>query len=257
MKNENNLYLFNHDWRNAFLDYSPDERCAIYEAIMDYAHDGTVPSDRFLKAVTANARIIIDRNKDKYQERCEKNRENARKRWERSMQLHAVDAKHAYNDSDSDSDSDITPITNVTGDDIEKEKTSKEVKKKTASTKNFKKPTPDEVQAYCDERGNGYSGQHFCDYYESKGWKIGNSPMKDWKAAVRTWEQRDPAHKPSKVGKQAQPNCKLGVGEFIAQDGTRRYGTGNLPPVPMDAPPRPDDYSLWSRETNTWIPYGV
>ena len=54
-----------------------------------------------------------------------------------------------------------------------------------------------------------------------------------------------------------QPNCKLGVGEFIAQDGTRRYGTGNLPPVPMDAPPRPDNDSLWSRETNTWIPSGV
>lgn len=54
-----------------------------------------------------------------------------------------------------------------------------------------------------------------------------------------------------------QPNCKLGVGEFIAHDGTRRYGTGNLPPVPMDAPPRPDNDSLWSRETNTWIPSGV
>lgn len=55
----------------------------------------------------------------------------------------------------------------------------------------------------------------------------------------------------------SEPAPKLGVGEFIAQDGTRRYGTGNLPPVPFDAPPRPDNDSLWSRETNTWIPSGV
>lgn len=252
MKDENNLYLFNHDWRNAFLDYSPEERCAIYEAIMDYAHDGTVPSDRFLKAVTANARIIIDRNKDKYQERCEKNRENARKRWERSMQSHAVDAKHAYNDSDNDND--ITPSTNVSGV-IEKkeEKASIEGKKKPAPR--FVPPTADEVQAYCNERGNDISGENFVDFYASKGWKVGNSPMKDWKAAVRTWEKKR-GFKPAK-GKKEQPKCKLGVGEFIAQDGTRRYGTGNLPPVPMDAPPRPDNDSLWSRETNTWIPSGV
>ena len=252
MKDENNLYLFNHDWRNAFLDYSPEERCAIYEAIMDYAHDGTVPSDRFLKAVTANARIIIDRNKDKYQERCEKNRENARKRWERSMQSHAIDAKHAYNDNDSD----ITPSTDVSGVIGEKkEKPSIEGKKKPASEKRFVKPTPEEVQAYCDERGNGYSGQAFCDFYESKGWKIGTSSMKDWRAAVRTWERRD-GFKPAQNYKQ-QPEVRLGVGEFLDEKGERRYGSGNLPPVPIDAPPRPDNDSIWSRESNSWIPTGV
>lgn len=56
--------------------------------------------------------------------------------------------------------------------------------------KRFTIPTPEEVQAYCDERKNGISGQQFCDFYSSKGWKIGSQPMKDWKAAVRTWEIR-------------------------------------------------------------------
>ena len=56
--------------------------------------------------------------------------------------------------------------------------------------KRFAIPTPEEVQAYCDERKNGISGQQFCDFYSSKGWKIGKEPMKDWKAAVRTWEMR-------------------------------------------------------------------
>ena len=54
----------------------------------------------------------------------------------------------------------------------------------------FTKPTGEEVQEYCNERNNGINAQHFVDFYESRGWKIGNSSMKDWKAAVRTWEQR-------------------------------------------------------------------
>ena len=58
-------------------------------------------------------------------------------------------------------------------------------------TKRFKKPTVSEISAYCSERKNTVNAQRFFDYYESKGWKVGNSPMKDWKAAVRTWEQKN------------------------------------------------------------------
>ena len=50
------------------------------------------------------------------------------------------------------------------------------------------RPTVEEVRAYCSERGNGVDPQAFVDFYESKGWVVGKSPMKDWKAAVRTWE---------------------------------------------------------------------
>jgi hypothetical protein len=28
-------------------------------------------------------------------------------------------------------------------------------------------------------------------FYSSKGWKVGSAAMKDWRAAVRTWEGRD------------------------------------------------------------------
>ena len=52
----------------------------------------------------------------------------------------------------------------------------------------FTKPTLSEVKAYCEERQNHVDAQRFIDYYESKGWLVGKSPMKDWKAAVRTWE---------------------------------------------------------------------
>ena len=53
----------------------------------------------------------------------------------------------------------------------------------------FQKPSLEEVQAYCQERGNGVDAQRWFDYYESNGWRVGKNPMKDWKATVRTWER--------------------------------------------------------------------
>ena len=61
---------------------------------------------------------------------------------------------------------------------------------KRESTK-FVPPTVDEVKAYCIERGNTIDPESFIDFYESKGWMVGRNKMKDWKAAVRTWEKHD------------------------------------------------------------------
>lgn len=55
--------------------------------------------------------------------------------------------------------------------------------------KAFTKPTVDEVRAYCSERRNTVDAQSFVDFYESKGWRVGSVGMKDWRAAVRTWER--------------------------------------------------------------------
>lgn len=56
-------------------------------------------------------------------------------------------------------------------------------------SKRFTPPEVEEVAAYCEERKNGIDAQHFVDYYEARGWMIGKNRMKDWKAAVRTWER--------------------------------------------------------------------
>lgn len=53
----------------------------------------------------------------------------------------------------------------------------------------FVPPTLGEVQSYCWERHNNVDAQKFIDHYSSNGWKVGRNPMKDWKAAVRTWER--------------------------------------------------------------------
>lgn len=55
--------------------------------------------------------------------------------------------------------------------------------------KTFVPPTEEEVREYCVERNNGVDAAAFVNFYESKGWMIGKNKMKDWKAAVRTWER--------------------------------------------------------------------
>lgn len=56
--------------------------------------------------------------------------------------------------------------------------------------KRFLPPTVDEVREYCQARNNGIDPEAFVAFYASKGWKVGRSPMKDWKQAVITWEKR-------------------------------------------------------------------
>jgi hypothetical protein len=55
----------------------------------------------------------------------------------------------------------------------------------------FQKPTFEEVAEYCKERENKINAQSFLDHYESNGWMVGKTKMKDWRAAVRTWERND------------------------------------------------------------------
>lgn len=55
----------------------------------------------------------------------------------------------------------------------------------------FTPPTINEVIEYCKTRNNNVDPERFIDFYQSKGWMVGKNKMKDWKAAVRTWEQRE------------------------------------------------------------------
>ena len=55
----------------------------------------------------------------------------------------------------------------------------------------FIPPTVEEVKEYCSERKNKVDAERFVDYYTSNGWCVGKNKMKDWKAAIRTWEKSD------------------------------------------------------------------
>jgi len=81
----------------------------------------------------------------------------------------------------------------------------------------FQKPTIDEIRVYCSERNNGINAESFYDFYESKGWKVGSSPMKDWKAAVRTWEKKK-AKEP-----ELEPMILIEEGVFYLDSSMKEY----------------------------------
>lgn len=69
--------------------------------------------------------------------------------------------------------------------------------KENIKRKVFSKPTLEEVTNYCKERNNNISPSRFIDYYEARGWELSKGrKMKDWKACIRTWEQRSYDQKP-------------------------------------------------------------
>ena len=73
--------------------------------------------------------------------------------------------------------------------DIEIEKEIHSSASTTTKRKRFEKPSISDIKQYCMERNNNIDASQFFDYYESNGWKVGKNSMKDWKAAVRTWEK--------------------------------------------------------------------
>ena len=115
------------------------------------------------------------------------------RQWARHQQIRSKKSKFPAPDVDLQSDdircnqmiSDVPVIQSES--ESESESESARSRKRAAP---FTPPTPDEVSAYCRERGNAVDAERFCDFYSSKGWMIGNQRMKDWRAAVRTWEKR-------------------------------------------------------------------
>lgn len=59
--------------------------------------------------------------------------------------------------------------------------------------KRFVKPSVQDIRSYCEEKGYAVDPEQFWNFYESKGWVVGKSPMKSWKAAIITWIKRNHA----------------------------------------------------------------
>ena len=86
------------------------------------------------------------------------------------------------------------------------------------SAKRFVKPTVEEVQAYCKERNNNVDAEKFISHYDSNGWKVGKTPMKDWKASVRTWEKNDYGYH-NKPATEEPPKPQFNVVKAEGYDG--------------------------------------
>ena len=131
-------------------------------------------------------RSQIDRDREAYAQKCETNKNN-RQRPSTTV---------------NDRQRTMTIVDKEEGKGEEKEEYSPP-KSPSRGGKRFVQPTVEEVRAYCEERQNGIDAQSFVDFYTSKGWLVGKNPMKDWKAAVRTWERNR--------GGYSQPKVKVTV----------------------------------------------
>lgn len=88
------------------------------------------------------------------------------------------------------------------------------------SNSHFQKPSLEDVRAYCISRSNKVDPEQFFNFYESKGWIIGKSPMKDWRAAVRTWEKRE-----KEIPQRKRESRKESVLEHNLKVMDQMYGT--------------------------------
>jgi len=92
----------------------------------------------------------------------------------------------------------------------------------------FQKPTLEDVRAYCISRANNVDPEQFLNFYESKGWMVGKTPMRDWRAAIRTWEKREKEIAPRKREKRQESvlehNLKVMDQMFGTDLHARAYG---------------------------------
>ena len=159
------------------LDYPEVGRLII--AALKYYRDGEQPTSLKGKETVLWPVFMsqIDRNMESYKVRCEINRNN------RLSKTNRHESKRIVTNRDNRIE--------------ENRREENRAEQSRVKAPAFAPPTLEEVQAYCWERGNNIDPQHFLDYYSSNGWKVGRNPMKDWKAAVRTWERKEAPGRPS------------------------------------------------------------
>ena len=176
------------DYLDAIEPLGDAERGRLFTSLLTYARTGEAPqlggNERFLfpmmraqldRDIAAMAGVSEARSK------AAKASKSGKCEQMQQMQANAANADKSSKDKDKDKDKD----------DDKKGNGAREAR--------FTPPSIEEVAAYCQERGNGVDASRFVDFYSSKGWMVGKSRMKDWKAAVRNWERsRDEKATPAK-----------------------------------------------------------
>ena len=99
-------------------------------------------------------------------------------------------------------------------------KTKQKNKEVIGKTKRFSPPSIDEIKSYCLERKNSVDADRFSDFYTSKNWMVGKNKMKDWRAAVRTWERGD--------NSKLKSNGQSGITESLARNVAEGIARANL-----------------------------
>lgn len=208
---DKSTFILFKDYGDYMKMLSMEDRGVLLTAIFAYQNGEELPE---MEGATAMLFSVIrkqfDRNEEAYKDMCQKRSEagkqggrpktnafsenddddeESKEKQKKQMVFSEskekqTKAKKAYNEPDKDTD---------TEPDTEPEKDSVKGEYEGGNGKRFQRPELEEVAEYCAERGNSVDPQAFMDFYTSNGWKVGKNPMKDWRAAVRTWEREDRA----------------------------------------------------------------
>lgn len=183
-------FILHTDAWEILKDFS-DEQCGrLLKALLCYQIGEAIPElDVATKVAFSFMAAQLDRDNDKYAQMVEKRRAAGKKSAEARQQMptsastcQQVLTSVNHTDTDTVTDTDTDTVVSSIG-----AKAPTTTRKKAAV---FKKPSVEDVKQYCDDRNNEIDAEAFVDYYEANGWKVGRTPMKDWKAAVRTWERK-------------------------------------------------------------------
>ena len=165
------------DWLDAIEPLGDAERGRLFTSLLEYARTGAVPQ------LNGNERFIFPMM------RAQVARDIA--------QMEATSENRGKRKKANDDLSNLSDKSNLSGkrtQDKDKEEDEDEDKDEEGSPptpSQFIPPNVIEVRAYCNERKNHVDPQRFVDFYTSKGWMVGKTKMRDWRAAVRTWEKDD------------------------------------------------------------------
>ena len=171
MANEKKSFLLYCDIIHTVEQLTDEQAGDLFRHILRYVNDQDPQSDSVITKIAFEPiKQALKRDLDKYKSICERNSDNAKKRWDATASDRIP--KHTKN-ADIDIDIDI---------DIDKD---------IKVNKGFVKPSIVEIKTYMIEIGMTDVSEKWFDYYESNGWLVGKNKMKNWKAAVRTWKNNN------------------------------------------------------------------
>lgn len=192
---EREAFVFYKSYYEAAMEMPEKDRYKLYDAIIEYALFEREPDVKgFVKAVFIGIKPTISKSLARSRS-GKKGGEANSKRIKNEAEANDKQNESKTEANDKQNESKTEAIKHETQDIKHetlnmKHEAVKETDAK-ASAKKFKKPTVEEVRTYCLERHNSVDPEAFVDFYESKGWKVGDQPMKDWRACVRTWERSE------------------------------------------------------------------
>jgi len=217
---EKDSFIFYKSFKEA-IDICPVEvRLSVYEAIAEYALTEREPTltDPYAQLCWKLIKPQLEANWRRYKNGqaggAPKGNQNATKRKEENNQ-ETNDREPTNNQETTDKQANENVNVNVNSNNKDKEK-GKEVL--TQARPRFTPPSVVEVEEYCKERANGIDAQHFCDHYTANGWKQSNgNAIKDWKAAVRTWERNGIRPAATTSTENNQPQQHKTIGEVLEE----------------------------------------